>query len=138
MQEQIIVIQTGNATSGGIQISYFDTPEAAAGHIEGCLAAGHPRDSINIYRATRLAMQITQRPVVSLADSVPAPIPAQYAAEVPQAPTSETHIPEFARHDLTPRDVPPPTLPDPEPRTEDEGEAVGTQGKKTTFWRKTK
>jgi len=65
MSDQVIVIQTEDAEDAGIQVSYFNTLEEATRHIEGCLEAGCGRDNISAYRATRLNMQVTQRPVVS-------------------------------------------------------------------------
>jgi hypothetical protein len=103
MQEPIIVIQAGDTPGAGITVSYFDTLEEATRHIEARLEAGCSRDSINSYRATRLAMQITQKPVVSLADSSGVPVPPQYAADAPEGPAGEVRIPHLAANDLTPR-----------------------------------
>jgi hypothetical protein len=88
MQEQIIVIHPGD-TGTGDNVSIFDTPEQAAAHIEDLLEAGCASEGITAYRATPLAMQVRQKPVVSLG----------------QAPTGEMRIPEHPRDEFTAREA---------------------------------
>ena len=96
MQEQIIVIQTGNTTATGDRVSNFDTPEEASRHVEELLEGGHPRDSISVYRASPLVMQVTQRPVVSFGEV------SKGEMRIPEMPRDEfSHREELSESDLS-------------------------------------
>jgi len=102
MSDQIIVIETGDAEAGA-QVCYFVTLEEANRHIEERLESGCGRDSISPYRATRLKMQITHRPVVSLEDGNGVQIPAEYALDGQDGIDDGDQVPQLASNDYTPR-----------------------------------
>jgi hypothetical protein len=103
MSDQVIVIQTEDAEDAGIQVSYFNTLEEATRHIEGCLEAGCRQDNISAYRATRLKLQVTHRPVASLTADNGAPIPPEGAPDVQEETADSETLPRLPSSYYTPR-----------------------------------
>ena len=87
MQEQIIVIHMGDAGSS-VKISNFETTEEASRYVEDLIEAGFADDKIDVYRAVPLAMQVRQKPVVSLGEAL----------------GGEMRIPEMPRDEFNPRE----------------------------------
>jgi hypothetical protein len=131
MEEKFIVIQSGNTGHAGTRVDYFDAPDEATRHIETCLEAGDPREGINIYRATRLTMQVKERPVVSLEDPSADSLTTQDATRDPEPPSERNSVPEFARFEMTEREGPP-TMPNADPEAEARRETATPGVKKTS------
>jgi hypothetical protein len=66
MAEQLIIIQTGPNGGHTAEAVFPPSEEEATRYLEALIARGVDPGTLRVYRATEAAIQITQRPVVSL------------------------------------------------------------------------